>query len=198
MNLSSTFEKALILGAYPLLALTVTAYEATAATAIVIIAAVLAWLTTLWLRSLIPEPLRWLVVVAVSAAIALGGGLLAPFLFPLSTAITTRLAVAGITPIVFIACVTDERETRGGIVPTFISFVVVMLVAGLLREALGNGTLFLRQITASGTAVAGIMGTPTGAFLFLGATMIVARLAARRLVADDTAGEAHTLQRGKR
>ncbi len=198
MNLSNTFEKTLILGAYPLLALTVTAYEATAATAIVVIAAVLAWLTMVWLRSVLPKPLRWLVVVAVSGAIALGGGLLAPFLFPLSTAITTRLAVAGITPIVFTGCVTDEQEAKGGIVPTFICFVGVMLVAGLVREALGNGTLFLRQITASGTAIAGIMGTPTGAFLFLGATMIVARLAARRLVANVTAGEAHTLQRGNR
>ncbi len=198
MSLSNTFEKTLILGAYPLLALTVTAYEATAASAIVILAAVLASATMLWLRSILPKPLQWLAIVAVPGAVALGAGLLAPYLLPLPTAVTTRLAVAGITPIVFAGCVTGEQAPKGSILPMFISFVAVMLIAGIVREALGNGTVFMRQITPSGHAAAGIMGTPTGAFLFLGTTMIAARLLARRREADASTGERQTLQRGNR
>lgn len=199
MKTTNTFEKALILGAYPLLALTVTAYEATAASVVVLVAAAVASLTMLWLRSVLPAPLQWLVIVAVSGAIAFAGSLLAPFLFPLPTAITTRLTVAGITPIVFTGCASDEQNTGGGVGRTFLWFVVVMLAAGVLREALGNGTVYLQQIDPSGSAAAGIMRTPTGAFLFLGVIMIVGRLLVRRLPADDSAtDDAHSLQGGNR
>lgn len=191
-----TFEKALILGAYPILALSTTAFEALSGVIVTAGAALLAALTWKWLSATLPKSVVWLSAIAVAGSIALVGALLLPYLFPISDSVTPLLAIAGITPIVFTGCangiVEGETEKSGERTkdtdtaswPVVLAvFALMLFVAGIVRESLGSGTVFLRTIDRAGTIPAGIMNTPVGAFMYLAAAFFLVRLTGSRAAA---------------
>ena len=182
MKLNSVLERAMLLGAYPILALTLTGYHALAGIIVVLVAALLATGVWVWLRSLLPQAIAWLSVVAVGAAGGMAGALLLPYALPLSHSTSVLLAIAAITPIAFVMCRggdSDETSAKTNL-SVLLAFVGIMLLAGVIREILGEGTLLGFVLTPNGAIPAGIMATPVGGFLFLGTAFVLLRVSERR------------------
>lgn len=184
MNLKTTMEQSALLGAYPLLALTVTGYEAVAGLLVVLAAALLAGLASLWLRRIMPSSVVWLVNIAAAAGGALTTALLLPYLFPIPELSTRILAIAGVTPIAFVFCRPRGAQTAadsGGTeqpagTAVFASFAAFMIVTAILREVLGAGALFNAGVTPGGAIPAGIMSTHAGGFLILALILFSVRV----------------------
>ncbi|MFP4644684.1 MAG: hypothetical protein ACLFM0_10045 [Spirochaetales bacterium] len=194
MKLNSVIERAMLLGAYPILALTLTGFHALAGIIVVLIAAVLSTAVWAWLRHLLPQPIAWLSVVAVGAAGGMAGALLLPYVLPLPQSTRVLLAIAAITPISFVTCRqehNEEAEPESNLA-VLLAYVATMLLAGVIREILADGTLFGFLLTPDGAIPAGIVGTPVGGFLFLGTVFVLLRVSERRrLSADSVASSAH-------
>ncbi len=182
MKRYSVLERAMLLGAYPVLALTVTAFHAVAGIIVVVVAALLAAGAQAWLKNLLPGAIVWLSVVAVGAAGGMAGALLLPYALPLSHSTSVLLAIAAVSPIAFVMC----RETDGEDVSAksnlsvLVAFAAVMIVSGAIREILGDASLFGYVLTPNGAIPAGIMATPVGGFLFVGAVFVLLRVSERR------------------
>ena len=210
MKLKRALEHGVILGAYPLLAVTVTGFQAVAGIAVVLVAAVLAGIVQLWLRHFMPGAVVWLAAVAASAAGAIATAVLLPYGLPIPGISTHMLAIAGVTPIVFVTCRALTRSTSyqtqesggasdsppaaesyPGAIPTLVAFTATMIVAGIIREFLGDGSVFLTALTPGGAVPAGIMGKPTGGFLLLALVLLGLKVAdkrnARRIGPDSAA-----------
>ena len=189
MKRNTVLERAMLLGAYPILALTLTGFHALAGIIVVVAAAVLSTAVWLWLRNLLPQAIVWLSVVAVAAAGGMAGALLLPYALPLSHSTSVLLGIAAITPVAFVMCRREEGEATPfkANVAILIAFVAIMLVAGILREILGEGTLFGYLLTPDGAIPAGIMATPVGGFLFLGAVFVLLRVSEQRRSAAGSA-----------
>ncbi|MFW5994780.1 MAG: hypothetical protein ACOCRN_01620 [Spirochaetia bacterium] len=111
LKLQKTLEQGALLGAYPILALSVTGFQAVAGLLVVTAAAVPAGLVSIWLRRNIPASLIWLVNVAVAAGVAITASLVMPYILPIPELSTHVMAIAGITPIAFVFCRPAGRGT---------------------------------------------------------------------------------------
>ena len=189
MKLNSVIEHAMLLGAYPILALTLTGFHALAGIIVVLTAALLTTAVWAWLRNLLPQHIIWLSVVAVAAAGGMAGALLLPYALPLSHSTRVLLAIAAITPIAFVMgrSAHSDGATAKSNLAVLLAFAAIMIVAGVIREILADGTAFGFVLTPNGAIPAGIMGTPAGGFLFFGTLFVLLRVSERRKLSSDSA-----------
>ena len=172
----SVMEKAIILGIIPLIGLTTGAYTALAGM-INFTVLFFAVFFLSWVLKTIHQYLYWLILTAAAYAVGLFMTELIYYVLPVKEGARYFLQLAGLMPIIFYPAVnTEEGHSLKKSLGVHIYFLAVLLVMGVVRELLGNGTLFNYGITSSFTIFAGVFSKPAGAIFLLGLMVLGARI----------------------
>ncbi|TVQ38437.1 MAG: hypothetical protein EA384_09475 [Spirochaetaceae bacterium] len=172
----TSLEQVLLLGFIPILGATSSLGAALAAAVIGVLSAVLVWLAARLIPASVGNTTRWGTLVALGIGLSYGLSLSAAYLVPLPAAALVYLYLAGATPLVYFgagsACTVRQCSLL------LLRYVAVVLAFGVVREALGNGTLLGVDLWQPGVIPAGILASGTGALLLFAGVAFVSHMRA--------------------
>ena len=156
-------EQVLLLGFVPILGATTTFGIALAGTVIGILVALVVYAASRLIPQATGQNTRWILLPALAFGLTYGLASVTRFVTPLPIDGPFYLYLTAATPLVYVGAGTMYKpaEFRG----VLARFALVMLLFGLVRETLGQGTLLRYYVWEAGTTPAGILATASGGLL---------------------------------
>lgn len=183
-------EQVLLLGFIPILGATTTFGIALAGVVIGIVVSLAVWGASLLIPHAAGENTRWILLPALAFGLTYGLASVARFVTPLPSGGPLYLYLIAATPLVYAGAGTLYRpaEFRG----VLARFALIMLLFGLVRETLGQGTLLRYYVWAAGTTPAGILATASGGLLLFASVALSASVLRSALQRSKNRTEPHS------
>lgn len=188
-------ERVVLLGLVTILGATATVTAAAAALVISAAAALVVCGAGLLIRTseTVSEAMRWSVLVTVGFGVSWILGSVVSHVLVLPEGTPLFLKIAGVVPIVYYAVGRRAADPEGAsrhALGAWIVFGGVVLGTGVVREALGRGTIFGFLIVTGYAIPADFFASPVGAFLVPGAIVLGARLLSGFATTENEGGRA--------
>ena len=180
-------EKAVLLGLIPLLGATADSYTASGALFTAAAVSLLVYALNLAAKkTTIPYSAKWALLAAAgfSAGWVLSG--LIPFVLPVPDSSVFYFRLIGVSPVVYFAA--GDNVSFSDAVQVNLIFLALLPVTGLIREILGNGTVFGYLVSSDFTIYSGIFAEPAGAFFIIGLYVVSARRVCRKKEVSGESG----------
>lgn len=188
MKKLTLLEQSVLLGILPLLGLTARAAEAVVAVVGVAVISAVLYAVAKVIRGTISPEFTFPILVALGLGLAYIGYAVGPYVLPVSAGAELYVLLLGVTPLAYVGCLGDEHAPAA--VPALVSFSVVAVALGVLREIIAFGTLFGIQLIPVDLVPYGAANLAPNAFLFVGALIVVARLVKRNGRSEEATEEA--------